>query len=319
MNVPLYPSHIYIILLMSHEHSVFCVRDTTISLLISDAFVQLPQEDAEKLFNEADLNKDGMQLGSSFHGSFWIQLGETKKGQRHKTLQSRFPRLLMVVEIFFNTSELAPTPETPTSTPSPLQSKHARGWLQDIAGIHQMQHQLLVSYISAHIYIYNAHVYHCGTPGSLAKQLWNDLRSVFAIQVCLCMDQEIRGTHRFRLLLQWLDPRLDYAEFTQWLYTDSNKEFRDHVFHKRARLQRFTGMGWWRFLPMIQADSPMLTRVVFSLEAQSAIHPRKGASETRDKVEQLSHWMMIFAFKMAGNKCAVNRSIIISWYFMCID
>jgi hypothetical protein len=127
MNVPLYPSHIYIILLMSHEHSVFCVRDTTISLLISDAFVQLPQEDAEKLFNEADLNKDGMQLGSSFHGSFWIQLGETKKGQRHKTLQSRFPRLLMVVEIFFNTSELAPTPETPTSTPSPLQSKHARG------------------------------------------------------------------------------------------------------------------------------------------------------------------------------------------------
>ena len=95
-----------------------------------------------------------MQLGSSFHGSFWIQLGETKKGQRHKTLQSRFPRLLMVVEIFFNTSELAPTPETPTSTPSPLQSKHARGWLQDIAGIHQMQHQLLVSYISAHIYIF---------------------------------------------------------------------------------------------------------------------------------------------------------------------
>ncbi|CAL1146758.1 unnamed protein product, partial [Cladocopium goreaui] len=38
------------------------------------------------------------------------------------------------------------------------------------------------------------------------------------------------------------DGMLDYAEFTQWLYTDSNKEFRDHVFHKRARLQRFTGM-----------------------------------------------------------------------------
>lgn len=43
-------------------------------------------------------------------------------------------------------------------------------------------------------------------------------------------------------LFQLMTLRLDYAEFMQWLYVDSNQKFREHVFKKRVVLGVWTHM-----------------------------------------------------------------------------
>lgn len=43
-------------------------------------------------------------------------------------------------------------------------------------------------------------------------------------------------------LFQLMTVRLDYAEFMQWLYVDSNQKFREHVFKKRVVRGAWTHM-----------------------------------------------------------------------------